>query len=284
VAGKRRTGDRRPGQGRRTPSPASSKQTTESAKIAIRGRPPRLAHLVPDSDRNQRRDRALTGLLGRVATAEPVFSSPGIAAPGAPSAAAGERPDILCLPNPEWLPHLLTVTGPAEQVMAFRDAAAGAGSIPWRRDYERLEEEFIHRLLAPPPAERGISVHGARIVANDMRELIETFDVQAANEAGATNCPLDLNALAPVPDDLLRLGPEDPAVVAWLWEHWGTTWPLRKVVEVPIGRAELLLPERHDAVRYRFWSADWTPWRALTAVQARWPDLVFRVKLLPVAE
>jgi hypothetical protein len=281
VARNRSIGGR--GKGVRAPSPTSSKQPAPAPKSVTRGRPPRLAHLLVGSDRDQRHDRAPATLLRGVATAEHVFSPQSIAAPDAPLA-AGERPDILCLANPEWLPQLLTVTGPAEQVMAFRNAAAGAGSIPWRRDYERLEEDFIHRLLAPPPAERGISVHGARIVANDMRELIETLDVQAADEAGVKNCSLDLNALVPVPDDLLRLGPEDPAVVAWLWEHWGTTWPLRDVVDVPISRAELPLPEGHDAVRYRCWSADWTPWRALTAVQARWPDLVFRVKLLPVAE
>jgi hypothetical protein len=34
---------------------------------------------------------------------------------------------------------------------------------------------------------------------------------------------------------------------------------------------------KHDAIHITFWSADWTPWRALTAVAERWPDLRFDV-------
>jgi hypothetical protein len=54
-------------------------------------------------------------------------------------------------------------------VAAFRAATAGSGAIAWQRDYEQLEEDWVHALLAPPPAERGISVHGARVVAGQMR-------------------------------------------------------------------------------------------------------------------
>jgi hypothetical protein len=32
---------------------------------------------------------------------------------------------------------------------------------------------------------------------------------------------------------VLRLGPDDPAAIAWLWQSWGTTWALRGVEERP---------------------------------------------------
>jgi hypothetical protein len=169
-------------------------------------------------------------------------------------------------------------------VAAFRAAAAGSGAIAWQRDHGRLEEDWVHALLALPPAERGISVHGARVVAGQMRELIETYEVRASDYARRRCCPLDLNALVPIPEKMLRLGPDDPAVLAWLWECWGTTWMLRDVESVPIGRAEIMIPDGDDAVRYRFWSADWTPWRALATVRARWPGLTLHVKMLGIAE
>ncbi|HVC61581.1 MAG TPA: hypothetical protein VND19_14610 [Acetobacteraceae bacterium] len=246
-------------------------------KIAVRGRPARLAHLVTGSDRGQRRARGAiadeTLVLGRV--------QPGT---GTSNPAGGGAGEILCLPNPEWLPHLLTVTGPSEQLAAFRKAASGPGTIAWQRDYARLEEDWVYTLLAPAPAARSISVHGARIVASQMRALIEILEIRAADRARDENCPLDLNALVPVPDKLLRLGPEDPAVLAWLWENWGTTWMLRDVAVAPVGRAGVPVPPGHDVISYRFWSADWTPWRALATVRTRWPALALHVKVLGITE
>jgi hypothetical protein len=198
---------------------------------------------------------------------------------------AGEQQaEILCLPNPEWLAHSLTITGPPDQLAAFRKAACGGGHVPWMPDYNRLEEAWVHQLLAPPPAARGISVPGARIEARQMRDLIEILDLRMAERSQTISCPLDLNALVPVPAGLLRLGPDDPAVLAWMWENWGTTWMLRGVEEVPADRIGVPVPEGHAAVSYRFWSADWTPWRALSVVRRRWPALTLNVRVWAVAE
>ena len=269
------------GAGARTKHPNRHGKKPAKPKVAVRGRPPRLAHLVAGSDRGQRRARGAiadeTLVLGRV--------QPGTGLSNPAGGGAGEnRGEILCLPNPEWLPHLLTVTGPSEPLTAFRKAAAGPGTIAWQRDYARLEEDWVYTLLAPPPADRGISVHGARIVASQMRALIEVLEIRAADHARDENCPLDLNTLVPVPDKLLRLGPEDPAVLAWQWENWGTTWMLRDVALAPVGRAGVLVPPGHDGVSYRFWSADWTPWRALATVRTRWPALALHVKVLGITE
>lgn len=76
---------------------------------------------------------------------------------------------------------------------------------------------------------------------------------------------------------MLQLGPDHPEALAWLWAHWGTTAALRHVVAEPI------LPRRtaggdHAMLRLAFWSADWTPWRALATVAARWPALRFDIR------
>lgn len=79
--------------------------------------------------------------------------------------------------------------------------------------------------------------------------------------------PFDLHALAPVPPPVLRLGHDAPDALAWCWQHWGTTWPLRQVEEIP-GPGWTL----------HFWSADWKPWPVLAAIQTRWPSLGITVK------
>ena len=248
-----------------------------------RGRPSRLAHLVPGSDRSQRRARALEAGLAGASVLAPEQARAKV--PDSTAGRIGDRGgDILCLPNPEWLPHALTITGSTEQLTSFRNAAAGSGTIPWRQDYNRLEEDWLHQLLGPPPAERGISVHGARIAAREMRDAIETLELRTLDGGRGAGCPLDLNALVPVPLQLLSLGPADPAVLAWLWQNWGTTWMLRDVEETPVGRAEMPVQVGHAAICFRFVSADWTPWRALVAMRARWPELIFSVKLLAVTE
>jgi hypothetical protein len=93
----------------------------------------------------------------------------------------------------------------------------------------------------------------------------------------------------PVPPDILRRGPDDPASRAWLWEHWGTTEALRHVRELPPrpGRGFpkspsdfWRRPRRRGLARFRleFYVADWTPWRAILAMRARWPSLRFTVR------
>ena len=157
----------------------------------------------------------------------------------------------MCPPHTDWLHHRLAITGPVGQLAAFRAAAAGAGIIPWQFDCDRLEEDFFHTLVSPPglsgpPArpgslilpgsptlqQRGVSVAGARVLAGQLREAVARRHEMAALRVGRSQaCPFDLHALVPVPDAVLRLGPADPAALAWLWEHWGTTQALRHVAE-----------------------------------------------------
>lgn len=189
----------------------------------------------------------------------------------------------LCLPNTDWLYHRLTVTGPAAAVGGFSDAAAGAGTVPWQLDVELLEEDVFHLLAAPPPPhERTLSAMGARVLAGQLRKAVERRHALAVARVGRNRaCPFDLHALLPVPGDVLRFGPDDPAALAWLWENWGTTQALRHVATVAAtgGSDERHPPARGEtAVRVTFWSADWTPWRALARLAGRWPALRFDVR------
>ncbi len=201
------------------------------------------------------------------------------------SSGPGADPDILALPNPEWLPHRLMVTGSIADLAAFRRAAAGPGSIPWIADYDRMEEDWGHGLLAPSPALRGISVEGARVLTRRLREVVAVIATQADEAAyGDVSCPLDLHRLVPVPGRMLRLGPDDPVAIAWIWQHWGTTWALRGVEEVPVDGAEGPIAAGLAATTYRFWSADWTPWRAISSMRSRWSPLTFTVSVRAVSE
>ena len=250
-----------------------------------RGRPQRLAHLVAGSDRARRRERAIEAISNSASadTLSRETAAPKVDVDASSAGAGLGRAAILCLPQPDWLLHTLTVVGPPDDLATFRAAAAGSGRIPWLSVYDRQEEDWLYQLLAPPSAERGISVHGARIVARQLRELTETLDGRAADR-GEADCPLDLHSLVPVPEKLRRLGPDDAAVLAWLWENWGTTRALRDVEVTPSGLADSQIPDGHKAACFRFWSADWTPWRAIAAAQSRWKMLSWQVRIQLTAE
>jgi hypothetical protein len=190
--------------------------------------------------------------------------------------------EVLALPHPDWLYHHLRVTGEPAIVAAFRTAAAGPGVIPWTDSLAEAAEDWFHRLAAPPaPQRRSLSLEGCRILAGQLRDAAEARQRILAERAAASRaCPLCLHRLLPVPGWLLRLGPEAPESRAWLWAGWGTTQALRGVVELPVpGRGR---PRRPDPGLFwlGFWAADWTPWRAILALRARWPGLSISVRPL----
>lgn len=185
----------------------------------------------------------------------------------------------LRLVHTDWLHHRLLVSGPATDLAAFKQAAAGAGTVPWQLDLGRLEEDLFHLLAAGPS--RSLSLSGARILASQLRcAAAERHALALARVGHSRACPFDLHALVPVPDAILGRGPDDPEALAWLWIHWGTTEMLRHVAEDEATAAALRRadPETRPGIAIwvlTFWSADWTPWRALSAIAARWPSLRF---------
>jgi hypothetical protein len=202
---------------------------------------------------------------------------------GSKDPAPGDRNGVavsaLCLAHTDWLHHRLGVTGPAAALTDFQMLASGAGTIPWPFERDRMEEDLFHLLVAPPaPQRRRLSLGGARVLARQLGDAAEARHAAVAAQVGHSRaCPFDLNALVPVPPDILPLGPDHAASLAWLWAHWGTTEALRHVVLEPA------LPQRHTpspgtaTLRLSFWSADWTPWRALGTAGTRWPALRFDV-------
>lgn len=174
-------------------------------------------------------------------------------------------PDILALPQPDWLGQTVTFNGPAAAIAALKAEAAGSGLVPWIYDYDRREEAFFLWLAAPHSGRRGLSIAAAHSLARQLREAEWTLHETAAARAGMGRAvPFDLHALAPVPGAVLRLGPDDPDALRWLWEHWGTTWTLRRVE---------LMADTPARFAVRFFSADWTPWPVLRLIAARHPDL-----------
>jgi hypothetical protein len=195
---------------------------------------------------------------------------------------ASDQAAPLRLAHTDWLHHRLTITGPPAEVAAFEQTAAGAGVIPWQLDLDRLAEDLFHMLVAPPaPHRRSLSAAGARILAEQLRAAVaRRHDLAIARVGRSLACPFDLQSLIPVPADLLLRGPDDPAALAWLWTHWGTTQALRHVTAVSEAFSDdpVTPTPGEAAVRVRFWSADWTPWRALAQLAARWPALRFAVR------
>ncbi len=116
------------------------------------------------------------------------------------------------------------------------------------------------------------------MLAAELRDTVSRRHELAVARVGRSQaCPLDLHALVPVPDAVLKLGPDDPVSLAWLWEHWGTTQALRHVkADTAASPEERRRPVPGQAAfQVRFWSADWTPWRAIGQLAARWPALRF---------
>ncbi len=200
-----------------------------------------------------------------------------------PPAAGADEADVLALPHPDWLYNHIEVTGDADLVTVFRQAAAGPGAIPWRDDLAQAEEDWFHLLAASRASDpRSVSLHGARILAGQLRDAVERrremASVRAGRGGGGGACPLDLHRLVPVPGALLRLGPGHPEARRWLWANWGTTWPLRHIAELPVPKAGQRSVRAPGRLRLGFWSADWTPWPAIARLRRDWPALRFEVR------
>jgi hypothetical protein len=134
----------------------------------------------------------------------------------------------------DCLYHHLTISGPAETVARFADAARGSGVIPWRLDGAAIEEDIFVRAVSQPAGRRSLTVAGWRILARQFRDRFEAHQARAASLVGRSlACPFDLQVLLPVPPAILQLGPNDPTALAWLERHWGTTDRLRQVVLRP---------------------------------------------------
>jgi hypothetical protein len=192
--------------------------------------------------------------------------------------AGREGANALRLPHTDWLRHELVITGAPSELAEFEAAAAGAGAIPWEYpDLDLEEEDRLQALVQPPDGSRGLDIDSARVLARELREAIFGHQQKiVAAVASSRVCPFDLHKLLPVPDEILQLGPDHSASLAWLQTHWGTTRPLRHVLRFTDKPA---IGKRKAArSRLEFWSADWTPWAAFAAIRKAWPALGFDIR------
>ena len=67
---------------------------------------------------------------------------------------------------------------------SFRTAATGAGVVPWRHDLARPAGDWFHLLAAPPASQqRTLSLTGARILAEQLRDATERRQARVAEQA-----------------------------------------------------------------------------------------------------
>jgi hypothetical protein len=184
--------------------------------------------------------------------------------------------------SPKWLYHHLVITGPPDTAGAFADAARGPGVIPWRLDFERIEEDIFNLAAAQPPERRVLTIAGCRILARQFRERVEDRQARAAALVGSgTGCPFDLQVLLPVPPGVLLLGPTHPDAVAWLAANWGIRDNPRQVSVLTPPVAARRVPAGHVALGYGFFTADDTPQPAIAKIGQRWPTLRFVLQPRP---
>ncbi|MBS1045661.1 hypothetical protein, partial [Gluconobacter cerinus] len=88
-------------------------------------------------------------------------------------------------PQPDWLAHVLTVTGSEAVLAQFRAAAAGTGRLSWGPDVTNRED--LSRIF-PVGDSRTAALIG---------QIVQTQTVLLAQETGSSSVPFDLNALCP---------------------------------------------------------------------------------------
>ena len=203
--------------------------------------------------------------------------------PPSPPKPRGRRPVASRPPAaaPYWLYHHLIVSGPADGLAGFTQAARGSGVTPWLLDSATLEEDVFNLAASQPAARRTLTIEGCRILARQFRDRVEARQARAAALAGhGSACPFDLQVLLPIPPAILALGPTHAQAQAWLVEQWGVPHGLRQVAALATPKPARRLPDGHGIAGYSFFTgAGETPRPALTTLQARWPSL--RLDLRP---
>jgi hypothetical protein len=183
---------------------------------------------------------------------------------------------------PNWLYHHLIISGPPAAIANFAAAARGAGVIPWRLDFARIEEDVFNMTAAVPAERRQLNIASCHLLARQFRDPIEAHHARALARIGRSRaCPFDLHVLLPVPTSVLALGPNDPAALAWLTTHWGTSDRLRQVHALAAPRPGRRLPAGHAVIGYGFFTCGETPHAAIATLQPRWPELRFVLRPRP---
>lgn len=178
-----------------------------------------------------------------------------------------DGPDVV---SAGWHRAQLDVSGSAERIDAFREAARGPGAVPWAIDSDADRQNLLARLVAQA-AESPIPRH-----ADDLlRAIAQSQDahhacVLAACATPGGGCALDLQRLLPVPRALLALGADHADSLAWRDAHWGTREAVR---HVELRETRDPKQYRRRRLRYRFWMEDARPDRLAASLRQAWPGV-----------
>ena len=172
--------------------------------------------------------------------------------------------------GPDFIWNTLEVKGPLEARADFLAAASGPGFIDWRPEWYSVYEQIYFGVMASGAP----SKVAATRVAGKLRDRFWRAHGAArrAAEVDPHRIPLDLNALIPIPEEVLRRG-FLPAGQAWIQAHWGVAWPPRNVSFAMEHRR--VGSGLEPVAVFRFLTEDWSPWMAFAHMRARWPDLRF---------
>jgi hypothetical protein len=187
-----------------------------------------------------------------------------------------------------------SIDGDPAPLYELVNAIAGPGCVLWPDlDPRQSIEETIGLLL------RGGSYGGARnyeearklatVIAERAGERIA--DGQRRAELDPFGCPLDLQAVIPIPRKILLRGYEGGGR-AWLFNRWGVSVPLAQV-SLSI-RSAIVLPKRGrgrpragtEAKSWTRTTAHWEfeaesfPFPVFRRLLGRWPGIEFRVEFV----
>ena len=181
-----------------------------------------------------------------------------------------------------WQWWHLVVHGPAEAVASFAAAGRGPGFIPWQVDDNGFEEEVVAFAFGGPQRP-SLSAAECRILARQFRDAIEARHARNERQVDRSmRCPLDLQALLPIPLAVLRLGAAHPDAEAWLRWHWGVLDQPRHAEALAGRTAGKRLRQGHVPLVYGFFTEGPAPEAARLALQEQWPTLVLRFDRRPM--
>jgi len=170
----------------------------------------------------------------------------------------------------DFIFNRLEVSGPHERLYDFIGAASGPGFVDWRPEWHSVYEQIYFSAARGGAPTREAAEHLARTLRDILWRRHE--EERARAELDSHRVPLDLNALIPIPQRVLRTGFVE-AGQEWMWGNWGVRWPIRRVAFAIERRASGVEP----VAVFRFLSEDWSPWVALLHMRERWPELRFEL-------
>lgn len=185
-----------------------------------------------------------------------------------------------------------TVTGDPAQLYELVNSVAGPGCVIWPDIDPRQSIENTIGLLLRGGARGGArNYEQARKVATALAErAAERIERgQRRAEIDRFGCPFDLQAIVPIPREVL-LGGLEGGGREWMRDRWGVDAPLAQV-ELAM-KSEIVLPKRgrgrpragSDARSWTETSAKWTflssrfPFPVFRKLLRNWPSIEFRVE------